>query len=650
MLPLAGFVAAVVGVIAAVAYWSLRASGSHDDADDYEEPGVAETGRARRPVAGKNAEPDPAERAADRAGQRRMRAGGRPAEANMGQRSGGQEANGQRVNAQRVNGLQVNGQRVNGLQVNGQRAPGWKVTGQRPPGRQVTGPRAKAARPGADQRPPAARARTDRQATAEGTDRPAAPAGAGMSAGWQPAAEQEQFTPPDGVRTERQGDSVAKSRPRFGLADRVGWRRRTDIDAEMWPEESFGGVSDEQFWDDLASDKPLATTARTAQAAQAAQSAQPEVGAARPRPRPADRRPGERLAEIRPADRTADQPVQPSGPQPIQAVTQAFPAATQAYPASAGHHAQATGSQPARAITQPQLAQSSQLPPSPQPPSPQLTQPSQQFQSPRAAAQPPSLPPGSGSSYPAAQASPTPAGQAYPATQYAGPPQGRGRHSSGEDPLTSAAYSMRSSGSVDGRSYQASRRARELTRDQYEAAISQETQTFSVTDAEATPSGGYPGSNSQFRPELPSGGAGTSGAPGIGSAGNGRTPGAHRSGRRDARDGYGSTGAYPYSYGQPGQAAPSSHTPPRGESYGNDSGWTDSGWTDRGRTDSGWNDGGRTDDGADDPRWGSGARDYGRPAPAPAVKGSRPDNGRGERHAYQGGYPGRYNPRGTDRR
>jgi hypothetical protein len=445
----------------------------------------------------------------------------------------------------------------------------------------------------------------------------------------------------------------------------------------MWPEESFGGVSDEQFWDDLASDKPLATTARTAQAAQAAQTAQPEIGAARPRPRPADKRPGERLAEIRPADRTVAQPVQPSGPQPIQATTQAFPAATgqspqslqsplqspqslqspqastqafpaatQAYPVSAGHHGQATGPQPARAITQPQLAQSSQLPSSSQlPPSPQLTQPSQQFQSPRAAAQPPSLPPGSGSSYPAAQAPPAPAGQAYPATQYTRPPQGRGRHSSGEDPLTSAAYSMRSSGSVDGRSYQASRRARELTRDQYEAAISQETQTFSVTDAEATPSGGYPGSSSQFRPELPSGGPGTSGTPGIGSAGNGGTPGAHRSGRRDTRDGYGSTGAYPYSYGQPGQAAPSSHTPPQGESYGNDGGWSDGA-----RNDSGWSGGARNDDGADDPRWGSGARDYGRPAPAPAVKGSRPDNGRGERHAYQGGYPGPYDPRGTDRR
>src|SRR5579872_4322416 len=69
---------------------------------------------------------------------------------------------------------------------------------------------------------------------------------------------------PDG-RLPRQGDDVAKSRGRFGITERVGWLRRTDVDEEMWPAEAFGGVSDEQFWDDLSSDKPLATKARTAQ-------------------------------------------------------------------------------------------------------------------------------------------------------------------------------------------------------------------------------------------------------------------------------------------------------------------------------------------------------------------------------------------------
>src|SRR5882672_5734896 len=46
---------------------------------------------------------------------------------------------------------------------------------------------------------------------------------------------------------------------------RKGFRKGADLDEELWPAESFGGVSDEQFWDDLASDKPLATTARAAQ-------------------------------------------------------------------------------------------------------------------------------------------------------------------------------------------------------------------------------------------------------------------------------------------------------------------------------------------------------------------------------------------------
>ncbi|HEY1322082.1 MAG TPA: hypothetical protein VGF32_17640, partial [Streptosporangiaceae bacterium] len=55
--------------------------------------------------------------------------------------------------------------------------------------------------------------------------------------------------------------TTAAARPRR----RKGFRKGADLDEELWPAESFGGVSDEQFWDDLASDKPLATTARTAQ-------------------------------------------------------------------------------------------------------------------------------------------------------------------------------------------------------------------------------------------------------------------------------------------------------------------------------------------------------------------------------------------------
>ena len=70
------------------------------------------------------------------------------------------------------------------------------------------------------------------------------------------------------------GDPAATD-PKLGAADggskaarprrRVGFRKGSDLDEELWPAETFGGVSDEQFWDDLASDKPLTTTARVAQ-------------------------------------------------------------------------------------------------------------------------------------------------------------------------------------------------------------------------------------------------------------------------------------------------------------------------------------------------------------------------------------------------
>ena len=67
---------------------------------------------------------------------------------------------------------------------------------------------------------------------------------------------------------------------------RVAWRKGTGVDEELWPAEEFGGVSDEQFWDDLAADRPLATTARTAQPDTAARRLPP---GASPRPAPAAR-------------------------------------------------------------------------------------------------------------------------------------------------------------------------------------------------------------------------------------------------------------------------------------------------------------------------------------------------------------------------
>ena len=68
------------------------------------------------------------------------------------------------------------------------------------------------------------------------------------------------------ARLPRQAQAAETGADRTGRPRRrVGFRKGADVDEELWPTESFGGVSDEQFWDDLASDKPLTTTARTAQ-------------------------------------------------------------------------------------------------------------------------------------------------------------------------------------------------------------------------------------------------------------------------------------------------------------------------------------------------------------------------------------------------
>ena len=65
-------------------------------------------------------------------------------------------------------------------------------------------------------------------------------------------------------------DSLPGGRRRIGKIQkpqlRIG-RSRQDYDNDPWPSaDEIDGVSDDQFWSDLSSDKPLATTARTAQA------------------------------------------------------------------------------------------------------------------------------------------------------------------------------------------------------------------------------------------------------------------------------------------------------------------------------------------------------------------------------------------------
>lgn len=122
---------------------------------------------------------------------------------------------------------------------------------------------------------------------------------------------------------------------------RVGWRKGADVDEEMWPTEAFGGVSDEQFWDDLASDKPLATTARTAD----------------PGPRRADSRPRRQSAEAYSrqgpgaGDQTMVQPAAVPTAQPLQAAAVPPPVATQPYPTVT--QSSPTATQPVRAARQP---------------------------------------------------------------------------------------------------------------------------------------------------------------------------------------------------------------------------------------------------------------------------------------------------------
>ena len=78
---------------------------------------------------------------------------------------------------------------------------------------------------------------------------------------WSDDSWPEDPSPDDAHAANGAAGPADAARPRR----RVGFRKGADLDEELWPAETFGGVSDEQFWDDLASDKPLATTARTAQ-------------------------------------------------------------------------------------------------------------------------------------------------------------------------------------------------------------------------------------------------------------------------------------------------------------------------------------------------------------------------------------------------
>src|SRR5260370_3652773 len=133
----------------------------------------------------------------------------------------------------------------------------------------------------------AGRARTDRREASRGSG-PARPdrtgnarrmsnAGGSLNAGRTPDAASRNYrakasTGPDAVPDFGDPALAGTDRPRR----RVGFRKGADLDEELWPAEAFGGISDEQVWEDPASDQPLTTTPRPAH----------------PEPRPRKRPPG----------------------------------------------------------------------------------------------------------------------------------------------------------------------------------------------------------------------------------------------------------------------------------------------------------------------------------------------------------------------
>jgi hypothetical protein len=364
-----------------------------------------------------------------------------------------------------------------------------------------------------------------------------------------PAADPDEETGPS---------KAAKSRRR------MGWRKGSDIDEEMWPAEAFGGLSDDQFWDDLASDKPLTTTARSAHQDPGAPGVSrvkeqlPDAPAAAPvgRARVNGRRTAHG-AETTPGHpdarpRTAAQPL-PQAQSLPQAPSVSSASQAPAYPQPTPTHLQPTAAypQPTAAYAQPTAA---------------YPQPTAAYAQPAAQLQQAGRPGGPPRQFPA--------GTSQPARSTTGPNETRGRRhaDASEDPLTSSAFSLRASGPVDGWSNQA---PRETGWDQYNAAVSQgtetqgtETQVFNTVDTQAG-SGGYQGVPS-YRPSPAQRSSG--GWPREGSAdpysGNsaylypGRPSGEQRSYGEDQpytgnRSRRGATGPVPNAPTQPPNALPS---------------------------------------------------------------------------------------------
>ncbi len=324
-------------------------------------------------------------------------------------------------------------------------APGTAVTrgGSRRPGTRVA-------------EPVAARRAGDRQAPSE--DSWPGDAEAGNS--WPDDSWPDDPTPGDATATDpklgaaARGASETETRPTTRMAKprrRVGFRKGAELDEELWPTETFGGVSDEQFWDDLASDKPLATTARTAQQ-------DPPSRNRLSAPAPGSGLIPAATAGLDTGPTTAPQAVQAQGDDRKRDERGPGGGRRGTYPAprtAPDPAAERTAIQPAYAATQPAYS-ATQPVQSMKPPLPGATQPVRAAAQPRAAAAQPRP----------ASTQPRPA-STQPRAAAAQPTETRRRRPSSaeEDPLTSAAFSLRPSGPVDGRS---SMRARNGSADRYD--------------------------------------------------------------------------------------------------------------------------------------------------------------------------------------
>jgi hypothetical protein len=285
---------------------------------------------------------------------------------------------------------------------------------------------------------------------------------------------------------------------------RVGFRKGADLDEELWPAETFGGVSDEQFWDDLASDKPLATTARTAQQAPPS------------RNRPLGAPPGTGLkAGLDTGPATDPQAVQAQGTGRKR--DDRAPgggrrgAGSGAYPAprtGPDPAAERTAIQPAYAATQPVQSMKPPLPGATQPVrvTPGSGQPMSAASQSGAGSRPreSGTPPRGVASQPRESATPPRGVATQPRESATQPAETRRRRPSSaeEDPLTSSAFSLRPSGPVDGRS---SLRGRNASADRYETGGSTGSNGGTSPYPYSTPSFADPSSVTQTMSTPPYG-------------------------------------------------------------------------------------------------------------------------------------------------